>query len=159
VQSLAAGQIDAVIGFWSQEAILYAQQGKVKPVVIRLEDFGFPKFPEIVLFAREDFVKKNPDLVRKFLAATDEGMKYSYANEAAAMKGLATHVEGMKPEELAVYFDALSPVFIGKDNKTYGIMDVAGIQTYSDWATKMGLLNLKEPVAKFVSNDYLPANK
>jgi putative hydroxymethylpyrimidine transport system substrate-binding protein len=157
VQSLAAGQIDAVIGFWSQEAIMFAQQSKDKPVVIRLEDFGFPKFPEIVLFCREDLLKKNPELVRAFLAATSEGMKYSYANETATMKGLAGHIEGMSAEELTPYFDALKPVFIGKDQTVYGIMDIAGIQTYSEWANKMGLLNIKEPIAKFVTNEYLPA--
>ena len=156
VQSLAAGQIDAVIGFWSQEAILYAQQGKEKPVVIRLEDFGFPKFPEIVLFCRQDFLKKNPELVRNFLAAVNKGMQYSFANEDASLKGLATHVEGMKPEELKVYFDALKPVFIG-NNPAYGYMDVAGIQKYSDWAVKMDLLKITEPISGFVTNDYLPA--
>jgi ABC-type nitrate/sulfonate/bicarbonate transport system substrate-binding protein len=145
-----------VIGFWSQEAILFAQQSKDKPVVIRLEDFGFPKFPEIVLFCREDLLKKNPEMVRKFLAATNEGMKYSFANKNAAMKGLAAHIEGMKAEELTPYFDALAPVFIG-EHTVYGVMDIKGIQTYSDWATRMGLLNLKTPVASFVTNDYLPA--
>jgi putative hydroxymethylpyrimidine transport system substrate-binding protein len=155
VQSLAAGQIDAVIGFWSQEAIMFAQQSKDKPVVIRLENFGFPKFPEIVLFCREDLLKKNPDLVRKFLAASSKGMAWAYANEDAALNGLSTHVEGMKPAELRTYFDALKPVFTG-DNPAYGYMDVPGIQTYSEWATKIKLLNLSEPVSKFVTNEYLP---
>jgi putative hydroxymethylpyrimidine transport system substrate-binding protein len=157
VQSLAAGQIDAVIGFWSQEAIMFGQQSKDKAVVIRLEDFGFPKFPEIVLFCREDYLKKNPEIVRAFLAASSEGMKYSIANEQAAMIALARHIEGMKPEELTPYFDALKPVFYGKDQTVYGIMNVEGIQIYSDWANKQGLLNLKDPATKFVTNEYLPA--
>lgn len=156
VPNLAAGRIDAIIGFWTQEAILFAAAGG-KPVLVRMEDYGFPKFPEIALFCREDLVKEKPEMVRSFLAATAQGMDWSYAHEDAAMAGLASHVEGMNGAELKPFFDALKPVFKG-EAPVWGWMDVDGIATYGQWATGMGLLDLSTPVPDFVSNDYLPQN-
>lgn len=154
VQNLAAGRIDAIIGFWSQEAILFRQSGG-KPVVIRMKDYGFQDFPEIALFCREDYLKEHPDTVKAFLSATDKGMDWSLANEETALNGLAGHIEGTKAKDLTEFFDALRPVFKG-DADAYGWMNIKGIETYSEWAVRMGLISDPGPVDAFITNEYLP---
>jgi len=154
IPNLAAGRIDGVIGFWSQEAIQFASYGE--PVVIRMEDYGFPVFPEIVLFCREEMVREHPETVRKFLEANARGMDWSLSHEDAALAGLASHVEGVDAAELTPFFDALRPVYVG-DAPVYGFMNIEGIGTYAKWAGQMGLLNLGTPVSDFVTNEYLPS--
>jgi len=51
VPSLIAGKVDAVVAFWNAEGVALRQRG-VKTREFRVDDYGAPRYPELVLAVR-----------------------------------------------------------------------------------------------------------
>ena len=58
-QEIIAGNVDAAFGFWSQEGVQVAAHQPA--TVMRLNDYGVPPYPELIVFAREDFLAREPE--------------------------------------------------------------------------------------------------
>jgi NitT/TauT family transport system substrate-binding protein len=61
-------------GYLGSEPFLVRQQGGFAPVVLKLSDAGFAGYGSLIATSRA-LVAKNPDLVKRFLAATAAGWK------------------------------------------------------------------------------------
>jgi NitT/TauT family transport system substrate-binding protein len=59
-------------GYLGSEPFLVRQAAGFDPVVLLLSDAGFTGYASLIVTS-QDLVAKNPDLVRRFLAATEEG--------------------------------------------------------------------------------------
>jgi NitT/TauT family transport system substrate-binding protein len=59
-------------GYLGSEPFLVREQGGFTPVVLSLSDAGFAGYASLIATSR-DLTAKNPDLVRRFIAATAEG--------------------------------------------------------------------------------------
>jgi ABC-type nitrate/sulfonate/bicarbonate transport system substrate-binding protein len=70
-QEIIAGNVDAAFGFWSQEGVQVAAH--YPATVMRLYDYGVPPYPELIVFAREDFLAREPGAARQFLRAVVRG--------------------------------------------------------------------------------------
>jgi NitT/TauT family transport system substrate-binding protein/putative hydroxymethylpyrimidine transport system substrate-binding protein len=53
VPSLIAGKVDAVVAFWNAEGVALRQRG-VRTREFRVDDFGAPRYPELVLAVRRE---------------------------------------------------------------------------------------------------------
>lgn len=78
LEMLASGQVDAIGGFVVFEEILKLQG--IEYNVMYAKDYDASYAGCAVLFTTEELIQKNPDLVKKFVKATDEGMKYAIAH-------------------------------------------------------------------------------
>ena len=78
VPSLTAGKVDAATGFWNAEAVALREQG-VPIRVFKVDQFGAPPYPELVLCTSEALLKGDPDLVDAVVSATRKG--YEVAEE------------------------------------------------------------------------------
>lgn len=65
-------------GYVSSEPFLIAKQGKFKPQVFMLSDYGYPGYSNLIL-ARGKDIRERPEIVRAFVAASIEGWN-SYLN-------------------------------------------------------------------------------
>ena len=76
--ALVTGQIDGYAGYSTNQGVMLQTRG-VEIFVLNVQDLGLP---EIVgtLYAREDFLKANRDLVVRFLRATSQGWKWAINN-------------------------------------------------------------------------------
>src|SRR5579863_8479972 len=57
-QEIIAGNVDAAFGFWSQQGAQVAAHKLA--TVMRLNDYGVPSYPELIVFAPEDFLARDP---------------------------------------------------------------------------------------------------
>src|SRR4051794_7785275 len=72
VADLAAGKVDAATAFWNAEGVTLA--GKGVPVRdFRVDDFGAPRYPELILTTTRDELQSDPALVDEVVKATREG--------------------------------------------------------------------------------------
>jgi putative hydroxymethylpyrimidine transport system substrate-binding protein len=72
VSALAAGQVDAATGFWNDEAVALQRRGL--PVrIFRVDDFGAPSYPELVLATTERLARREAGLVEEVVSATQRG--------------------------------------------------------------------------------------
>src|SRR3954463_9877235 len=72
IPSLAAGKVDAATGFWNAEAVALRRQG-VPVRVFKVDEFGAPTYPELILSTSETLLKSDPELVQAVVSATRHG--------------------------------------------------------------------------------------
>ena len=100
-QEVIAGNVDAAFGFWSQEGVQVAAHQPA--TVMRLNDYGVPPYPELIVFAREDFLAQEPATARGFLRAVARGYDDAIAKPDVACAAMAARVEGETADGLRPY--------------------------------------------------------
>src|SRR3954454_23780899 len=74
VAQMIAGKVDAVTAFWNVEGIVLHTRG-VKTSDFRVDRFGAPRYPEVVLFAKRTTLEKRRPQLRALLAALADGVR------------------------------------------------------------------------------------
>src|ERR1044072_6262353 len=82
VSALAAGRIDAATGFWSAEGVALQRQG-IPIRIFKVNRFGAPPYPELVLTTSRRTLERDPELVEGVVEATRGG----YALAPGAERG------------------------------------------------------------------------
>jgi len=152
-QQVVAGNVDAAFGFWSQDAVQVSEHEPAN--VLRLYDYGVPPYPELIVFAREDFLAKEPDTARRFLAAVVRGYGDAIARPDAALAAMAARVEGETAQALKPYFDAVRPV-LQADAPSYGYVNLKVLRDYLVWVKDTGVLDFNADPSTWATNAYLP---
>ncbi|MEJ7750984.1 MAG: ABC transporter substrate-binding protein [Thermoleophilaceae bacterium] len=111
VPSLVAGRVDAVVTFWNAEGVALRERG-VRTREFRVDDFGAPRYPELVLAASSETLRAEPALVRDTVAALEEGTREALADLPAATQLIARASDGdtdLVQAQLAAVAPALNP--------------------------------------------------
>src|ERR1700733_11578646 len=86
-QEVIAGNVDAAFGFWSQEGVQVAAHHPA--TMMRLYNYGVPPYPELIVFARQDFLAREPGTARKFLQAVASGYADAISKPDVACAAMA----------------------------------------------------------------------
>ncbi|MEX0973237.1 MAG: ABC transporter substrate-binding protein [Solirubrobacterales bacterium] len=108
VATLAAGKVDAVTAFWNSEGIALRRRG-VPTRVFKVDRFGAPPYPELVLGAARETVERDPELVEAIVAATSRGYELAYERPAAALDALLAAVPSLDRADQAAQLRVLRP--------------------------------------------------
>jgi putative hydroxymethylpyrimidine transport system substrate-binding protein len=152
-QQIVAGNVDAAFGFWTQEGVQVAARGPA--TVMRLDQYGAPLYPELIIFARQDFLAQEPETTRKFLRAVVKGYDDAISKPGLACAATAARVEGETVAGLEPYLAAVAPVFRA-DAPAYGRVNIPVLRDYLVWIKQIGVLEVREDPADFATNEYLP---
>jgi NitT/TauT family transport system substrate-binding protein/putative hydroxymethylpyrimidine transport system substrate-binding protein len=107
VPSLLAGKVAAATAFWNVEGVVLKRRG-LATHEFRVDSFGAPRYPELVLVARRETVKSDPGLVRDTLAALADGTRDALADRPAAVRRIAAAAQA--PADLIrAELDAIAP--------------------------------------------------
>jgi NitT/TauT family transport system substrate-binding protein/putative hydroxymethylpyrimidine transport system substrate-binding protein len=106
VSSLAAGKVDAATGFWNAEGVSLRRDG-VPIRIFKVNDYGAPPYPELVLVALESTIADDPGLVDKMVAATTRGYEFATRQPAKALDDLVASVPSLDRAEQADQLHAL----------------------------------------------------
>ena len=153
VQNLVAGKVKAAVGFWNAEGVQLAEQQPT--TVLKLDQFGAPPYPELVLFTRNETISANPALVCAFTKATVAGYQQAQANPDQALANLAKESQGLSLSAAKEQYEALKPIYQA-DAPVYGNLDTKVLADYLVWAGKAGVLDLSDDPAKFATSRFLP---
>jgi len=108
VPSLAAGKVEAAIGFWNAEAVQLRRQG-VPVRVFKVDDFGAPAYPELVLATSEKLLESDPELVESVVTATRHGYAFAEAHPNQGLKDLVIANPELEPADEAAKLHVLLP--------------------------------------------------
>jgi putative hydroxymethylpyrimidine transport system substrate-binding protein len=133
VSSLAAGKVDAVTGFWNAEGVTLRRQG-VPVRIFKVNEFGAPNYPELVLTASRDTVERNPDLVRSVVAATGAGYGVAGAHPSFALDALLAADPSLDRADQAAQLRVLLPDLVPRD------FNPAVLREWAAWDLEHGLL-------------------
>lgn len=93
VPSLAAGKVAAVVTFWNAEGVALKRRG-VRTREFRVDDFGAPRYPELVLATKRSTLRKEPRRARALVASLAEGTREAAADLPRASARMARHTGG-----------------------------------------------------------------
>jgi putative hydroxymethylpyrimidine transport system substrate-binding protein len=133
VPSLAAGKLDAVTGFWNAEGV--ALQRKGIPIrIFRVDRFGAPPYPELVLTTSRRTLEDDPDLVDAVVAATRKGYALAVRDPDAALDDLLAADRSLERADQKAQLDALLPVLAPRP------FNASVLHEWAAWDLEHGLL-------------------
>jgi putative hydroxymethylpyrimidine transport system substrate-binding protein len=155
VPALATGKVDAILGgYWNYEAVDLRQRGK-DPQVIRIEQAGVPTYDELLVIARTDTVKKDPQLVRRFLAGLAAGAADVKADPPKAVDALLKASPDLQRKLQQESVRETLPYFEPAAGKPYGYMDPGEWQAFARFMAANHLLKSASTAGTF-TNSLLP---
>ena len=87
VPALAAGRVDAATAFWNDEGVTLRRRG-VPVRIFRVDDFGAPSYPELVLTTTRQTLRERPALVKEVVSATRRGYALTRRRPGLALADL-----------------------------------------------------------------------
>ncbi len=108
VSALAAGKVDAATGFWNAEAVALRRRG-VAIRVFKVNEYGAPPYPELVLASSSRTLEQRPGLVHRVIAATAHGYAFTVAHPHRALSDLLASNRGLEAAEQAAELRVLLP--------------------------------------------------
>jgi NitT/TauT family transport system substrate-binding protein/putative hydroxymethylpyrimidine transport system substrate-binding protein len=110
VSRLLTGRVDAVPAFWNAEGVALREKG-LDVREFRVDDYGAPPYPEVVLITSRRTLDRHRDRVRAALAAIDGGLQDTLADPGEAARVIAEAAETKDVGLVAAQLEAVRPVF------------------------------------------------
>ncbi|WMS40954.1 ABC transporter substrate-binding protein [Acuticoccus sp. MNP-M23] len=156
VPALLTGQVDAILGSMDSYRVQLESQG----AELTGWEFASNGVPTVStsIFASEDFLEKNPELVKKFIGASLKGWSFAIDNPEKAVEDVSEVFPDTDPELVAAELGAITPLFCSGDAQYLGKAEPAHWVRTQDLLSKVGLLPEGVDPTSYYSNDYLPAD-
>lgn len=136
VPALSAGRVDAATAFWNAEGVALTRLG-VTTREFRVDDYGAPTYPELVLTTSAQTLADDPDLVRGVVEATARGYGEVVADPDRALEALVGAVPGLDRTEQRAQLDAL----LGADAFSGGAQfDRQALEAWARWDATHGIV-------------------
>jgi putative hydroxymethylpyrimidine transport system substrate-binding protein len=137
VSALAAGRIDAATAFWNAEGVQLKELG-IPTREFRVDDFGAPRYPELVLVTRSG----EDELAGPIVAALTRGYEILGEDAVGALEDLIAEVPGLDRSSQKAQLDALtaSDAFALGDSTATPELDQESVARWDRWARQNGLL-------------------
>lgn len=154
VPSLLQGQVDAILG--SSDSYRVQAEMQAGPVdYFAFADYGVPTV-STGIFASDDFIKKNPDVLKKFVAASIKGWVFAIENQAAAIKHLKAIFPDANEKVSAAELANIPPLFCAGGAKFIGKAEDAHWVRTQDLLSQVKLLPEGQDPKSYYTNDFLP---
>jgi NitT/TauT family transport system substrate-binding protein len=155
VPALLQGQVDAILGSIDSYQIQLEAQG-AELDNFRFADNGVPTVSTSI-FASNAFIKDNPEVVKKFIAASLKGWSFALDNPDKAVKALKSIFPNMTEKLATSELAAIKPLFCSGGAKYIGKAEDALWAKTQDLLSEVKLLPAGQDPKGYYTNDYLPA--
>jgi NitT/TauT family transport system substrate-binding protein len=157
--ALLQGRADAIIGLVNSEGAAASILAGKEPHVLSFADFGANALAHGIVVHR-DTVTQQPDLIRRFMAATVRSWQYAIANRAEAVAALMKRYPDAKSEVVARQLERTIPLLrIGKSNQPIGFVTDADAKATLDLLEKFAGLKSRPSAQSVFTNAFLPTNQ
>jgi NitT/TauT family transport system substrate-binding protein len=154
VPALLQGQVDAVLGSIDAYQIQAESQG-AQLNVFRFADYGVPTVSTSI-FASNAYLKDNPEVVKKFIAASLKGWSFALDNPEKTIKDLKTVFPEVNEKLAAAELAAITPLFCSGGAKYIGKAEDALWAKSQELLAEVKLLPAGQDPKTYYTSDYLP---
>ncbi len=152
VGALLHGKADAIFGSWNLEGAALEAQG-AEPVVKRVQDLGVPGYEEAVVIAREECVRKHPEVMRRFMAAVARGTEAARQHRKEAANRIAVYHD-FDPQftmnKLRRQLEVTLPLLVANAQ-----MDFGRARVLTAWMHEEGMIEREPPPSTLASNKFV----
>ena len=149
VPNLIQRKIDAVPAFWNAEGVTLRRRG-VPIREFRVDDFGAPRYPEVVLFTSRRTLAEKRDAVVGAVRAIAAGVERALADRPAATAEIA-RVSGADPELVRAQLDAVAPALRPPLRLDRPVLD-----RWAEFDERFGILERRPDVGRLFAFDVAP---
>ena len=133
VPSLIAGKVDAVVAFWNAEGVALRQRG-VDIHEFRVDDYGAPRYPELVLAVRGATLRRRPDQVEATLDGLRHATIVALRDREATIDRLV-RASGADEALMRAQLDAVAPALLPPMR-----LDRAALEGWARFDARFGIL-------------------
>jgi ABC-type nitrate/sulfonate/bicarbonate transport system substrate-binding protein len=145
VTDLLADRVAGATAFWNDEG--QAIQSKRPGFhIFRVDEYGAPTYPELVLCATPSTIKRNPDLVHGVVDALVHGYLYTSLHPQQSADDLERQVPGLDPSLVRAQLARLLPAF-SPANGHIGELNLATLRAWARWEARFGIVSHPPDVA------------
>jgi ABC-type nitrate/sulfonate/bicarbonate transport system substrate-binding protein len=154
VADLLAGRVAAATAFWNDEGVTIRRH---EPGfhVFRVDQFGAPAYPELILCATRTSLREHPALARSVVRALTQGYNQVVAQPKAGLHALISQVPGLDPALQGAELNGLLPVFHEPGGRV-GALDPARLTAWAAWETRFGIVSRRPNLGALFNRRFLP---
>jgi ABC-type nitrate/sulfonate/bicarbonate transport system substrate-binding protein len=138
VAALLSGRVAAATAFWNDEGVTL-QRRRPGFHVFRVDRYGAPSYPELVLCATGKSLREDPALARGVVRALVRGYGVALSDPEGAAADLEARVPGLDPKLLAAELGAVQPAFLAPDG-AYGELNLSALRSWARWELRFGIV-------------------
>ncbi|HEX8074662.1 MAG TPA: ABC transporter substrate-binding protein [Thermoleophilaceae bacterium] len=149
IPSLAARKVDAATAFWNVEGVALRARG-VRTREFRVDDFGAPSYPELVLITTRAELRSHRPEIRRALAALADGTRAALREPGPAVAAVARAAQAdrrLVAAELEAIRPALSPPLT---------LDRRALAAWGAFAVRFGILHRPPDLARAFDTTLAP---
>jgi NitT/TauT family transport system substrate-binding protein/putative hydroxymethylpyrimidine transport system substrate-binding protein len=149
VPNLLARKVSGVPAFWNVEGVILQRRG-FNPRIFKLDDYGAPRYPEVVLVTKRQTLTKRRRMVQAMLAAIADGSHSVLSDPAPAIDDVARAAEadrGLIAAELNAVKPVLDPTLR---------LDRAVLDQWAAFDARFGILHARPDVSRTFALDLRP---
>ena len=146
VPDLLAGRVSAATAFWNDEGVTL-QRARPGFHVFKVDAFGAPSYPELVLCATESTLVHRLALAHDVVFDLVHGYRFAVDHPAAAAAELEAQVPGLDPGLVSAELAKLKPAFTAA-NGAVGRLDPSILAQWARWEARFGIVKRPPDVSK-----------
>ena len=154
VKALLAGRVAGATAFWNVEGV-ELQAARPGFHEFRVEDYGAPAYPELVLCTTPAVLADRRPVGRATIRALQRGYAEAQDDPASAVTAMTTAVRGLDRESLSAQMDAVAPAFTA-GAQVYGQLRGDVLRAWADWDVRFGILKRPPDVAAAFDGSLVP---
>jgi NitT/TauT family transport system substrate-binding protein/putative hydroxymethylpyrimidine transport system substrate-binding protein len=142
VSRLLTKRVDAVPAFWNAEGVALKQRG-LKAREFRVEDYGAPPYPEVVLVASRTTLRAKSAAIAAALQAISGGLVATRERPDGAVRIIAKAAETDDLKLMRAQLDAVLPIFADGLKLDRGVLE-----QWADFEVRIGLVGKRPDVGR-----------
>jgi NitT/TauT family transport system substrate-binding protein len=154
VPSLLQGQVDVILGSIDSYQIQIEAQGATVDVY-RFADYGVPTVSTSI-FATNSYLASNPDVVRRFVAASLRGWYFAIDNPERAVRALKTVFPNVNEKLATQELASIQPLFCSGGARFIGKAEDALWAKSQELLSEVKLLPAGQDPKSYYTHDFLP---
>jgi putative hydroxymethylpyrimidine transport system substrate-binding protein len=154
VSDLLAGRVGAATAFWNDEGVTLTRE---RPGfhVFRVDDYGAPSYPELVVCATAAGLKAHPGRARAVVDALVRGYDTALADPAVGQRLLESEVPGLNHALDTAELAVLRSAFLGPEGH-FGVLDLPLLRSWARWEARFGIVRQAPDVASMFDTAFAP---
>lgn len=156
VPDLVDGRVAAATAFWNDEGVQLAHDKPGAFNVFRVERYGAPAYPELILTATQAELRRDPSLARGLVHALVEGYDGVLKDPRAGERALESQVTGLSDSAVNEQLKAELPAFRPAGGGAYGSLVPSVLRAWAQWELKFGIVKRQPDLSTMFDSSFLP---
>jgi len=155
VPDLLDSRVGAATAFWNDEGV---QIAAAKPGfhIFRVENYGAPAYPELVLTTTRAEIEAHPQTVRTLVHELVAGYKNVIANPHAGEQALLSRVSGLNAQQVNAQLQGELPAFVPLGGGEPGALVPQTLNAWATWEAQFGIVKSPPDTATMFDSSFLP---